>query len=147
MDQEAGDEEDEEVVDEDELEVDLEAKEQWDRNGETFGDPVNCDLLSDNSETEGDFYIDDCEPADLEGLRVVYNEETLFQYKHKDDDLENDEEEVDFKFEDEDTELEFNYEPGISLASLATCACPCLRHHETGHYQIKSNQICEDTMS
>ena len=46
--------------------------------------------------------------------------------------------ELEFKFEDEETELEFSYEPGISLASLATCACPCLRHHETGYcLQIK----------
>ena len=139
MDQEVGDEDDEGVVDRDQL-VGLE-----DKNGKTFTDHVNCDL-SDNSETEGeenDFYIDDSEPADLEGLRVVYDEEALFQYKHKDNDLEFEPntdyyDELEFKFEDEETELEFSYEPGISLASLATCACPCLRHHETGHcHQIK----------
>ena len=111
--------------------------------GDTFASPVNSDL-SDNSETEGnetDFYIDDSEPADLEGLMVVFDEEeTLLQYKHKDhgDDLlesEKNNNELDFNFEEEDSELEFNYEPGISLASLATCACPCLHHHETGHCQ------------
>ena len=146
MDQEVGDEDDEGVVDRDQL-VGLEAKvgRLWDKNGETFADHVDCDL-SDNSETEGeenDFYIDDSEPADLEGLRVVYDEESLFQYKHKDNDLEFEPnkdyyDELEFKFEDEETELEFSYEPGISLASLATCACPCLRHHETGYCpQIK----------
>ena len=109
--------------------------------GDTFASPVNCDL-SDNSETEGnetDFYIDDSEPADLEGLMVVFDEEeTLLQYKHKDngdDLLESEKNELDFNFEEEDSELEFNYEPGISLASLATCACPCLHHHETGYCQ------------
>ena len=144
MDQEAGEEDDEGVVDKDQL-VGLQAKEQWEKTGggDTFAGPVNFDL-SDNSETEGeenDFYIDDSEPADLKGLMVVYDEETLFQYKHKDSDpLEfepnnNNNDEFDFKFEEEEDELEFNYEPGISLASLATCACPCLRHHETGHCQ------------
>ena len=112
-------------------------------NGGIFVRPVNCDL-SDLSDTEGnetDFYIDDSEPADLEGLMVVFDEEeTLLQYKHKDygDDLlesEKNNNELDFNFEEEDSELEFNYEPGISLASLATCACPCLHHHETGHFQ------------
>ena len=112
-------------------------------NGGIFVRPVNCDL-SDLSDTEGnetDFYIDDSEPADLEGLMVVFDEEeTLLQYKHKDygDDLlesEKNNTELDFNFEEEDSELEFNYEPGISLASLATCACPCLHHHETGHCQ------------
>ena len=111
--------------------------------GDTFASPVNSDL-SDNSETEGnetDFYIDDSEPADLEGLMVVFDEEeTLLQYKHKSygDDLlesEKNNNELEFNFEEEDSELEFNYEPGISLASLATCACPCLHHHETGHFQ------------
>ena len=139
MDQEVGDEDDEEVVEEDQL------GRQWDNNGETCASQLNCDL-SDNSEAEGeenDFYIDDSEPADLEGLRVVYDEESLFQYKHKDNDLEFEPnkdyyDELEFKFEDEETELEFSYEPGISLASLATCACPCLRHHETGYcHQIK----------
>ena len=110
-------------------------------NGDTFASPVNCDL-SDNSEIEGDetdFYIDDSEPADLEGLMVAFDEEeTLLRYKHKDygdDLLECEKNELDFNFEEEDSELEFNYEPGISLASLATCACPCLHHHETGHCQ------------
>ena len=112
-------------------------------NGGIFVRPVNCDL-SDLSDTEGnetDFYIDDSEPADLEGLMVVFDEEeTLLQYKHKsygDDLLESEKNntELDFNFEEEDSELEFNYEPGISLASLATCACPCLHHHETGHCQ------------
>ena len=140
MDQEAGDEEDEGVVNGDQL-VGFEAKvgRQWDENGEIPAGPVNCDLSENLSETEGeenDFYIDDSEPADLEGLMVVYDdEETLFQYKHKDNDrgLQLDDD-PDFNFEeDEEAELEFNYEPGISLASLSTCACPCLRHHETGH--------------
>ena len=112
-------------------------------NGGIFVRPVNCDL-SDLSDTEGnetDFYIDDSEPADLEGLMVVFDEEeTLLQYKHKsygDDLLESEKNntELDFNFEEGDSELEFNYEPGISLASLATCACPCLHHHETGHCQ------------
>ena len=112
-------------------------------NGGIFVRPVNCDL-SDLSDTEGhetDFYIDDSEPADLEGLMVVFDEEeTLLQYKHKSygDDLlesEKNNNKLDFNFEEEDSELEFNYEPGISLASLATCACPCLHHHETGHFQ------------
>ena len=143
MDQEAGEEDDEGVVDKDQL-VGLEAKvsKQWEKTGDTFAGPVNFDL-SDNSETEGeenDFYIDDSEPADLKGLMVVYDEETLFQYKHKDNELlefepNNNNDEFGFKFEEEEDELEFNYEPGISLASLATCACPCLRHHETGHCQ------------
>jgi len=58
---------------------------------------------------------------------------TLLQYKHKDygDDLlesEKNNNELDLNFEEEDSELEFNYEPGIALASLATCACPCLPH-------------------
>ena len=139
---EVGDEEDEgvAVVNEDQL-VGFEAKVggQWDKNGDIIASHVNFDLSENLSETEGeenDFYIDDSEPADLEGLMVVYDdEETLFQYKHKDNDrglqLEDN---LDFNFEDdEEAELEFNYEPGISLASLATCACPCLRHHETGH--------------
>ena len=112
-------------------------------NGGIFVRPVNCDLsdLSDTEENETDFYIDDSEPADLEGLMVVFDEEeTLLQYKHKDygDDLlesEKNNNELDFTFEEEDSELEFNYEPGISLASLATCACPCLHHHETGRCQ------------
>ena len=138
MDQEAGDEDDEEVVEEDQL------GRQWDNNGETCASQLNCDL-SDNSETEGeenDFYIDDSEPADLKGLMVVYDEETMFQYKYKDNELEfepnkdNSGDKLDFKFEEEEAELEFSYEPGISLASLATCACPCLRHHETGYSQI-----------
>ena len=112
-------------------------------NGGIFVRPVNCDL-SDISDTEGnetDFYIDDSEPADLEGLMVVFDEEeTLLQYKHKsygDDLLESEKSnnKLDFNFEEEDSELEFNYEPGISLASLATCACPCLHHHETGYFQ------------
>ena len=139
MDQEVGDEDDEGVVDQDQLVGLLEAKvgEEWDEKGHG-----NCDL-SDGEGEENDFYIDDSEPADLEGLRVVYDEETLFQYKHKDNELEFEPNkdyynELDFNFEDEETELEFSYEPGISLASLATCACPCLRHHETGHcHQIK----------
>ena len=101
---------------------------QWNNNGD-----VNWDLSDTSEAGENDFYIDDSEPADLEGLMVVYEQ---FQYKDKDNDLQselNDDSEVDFNFEE--TELEFSYEPGISLASLATCACPCLRHHETGHCQ------------
>ena len=139
MDQEdlkAGEQDEEAAVEEIEMGQEV-------NNGGIFVRPVNCDL-SDNSETEGnetDFYIDDSEPADLEGLMVVFDEEeTLLQYKHKDygDDLlesEKNNNELDFTFEEEDSELEFNYEPGISLASLATCACPCLHHHETGHCQ------------
>ena len=130
-------EQDEAAVAVEEIEIGQEVN-----NGNIFASPVNCDL-SDNSETEGDetdFYIDDSEPADLEGLMVVFDEEeeTLLQYKHKDygdDLLESEKNELDFNFEEEDSELEFNYEPGISLASLATCACPCLHHHETGHCQ------------
>ena len=91
MDQEAGDEEDEgvAVVDEDQL-VGFEAKVggQWDKNGDIIASHVNFDLSENLSETEGeenDFYIDDSEPADLEGLMVVYDdEETMLQYKHKD---------------------------------------------------------------
>ena len=159
MDQEEGSDEDQEATDknqvqedpknqedqkageQDEEEVAVEEIEPEVHSGDIFVRPVNCDL-SDNSETEGDetdFYIDDSEPADLEGLMVVYDdEETLVQYKHKDygdDLLESEKNELDFNFEEEDSELEFNYEPGISLASLATCACPCLHHHETGHCQ------------
>ena len=127
----------------DQKEVSDEDQDQDQKDGGTFVRPVNCDL-SDLSDTEGnetDFYIDDSEPADLEGLMVVFDDEkTLLQYKHKDygDDLlesEKNNNELDFTFEEEDSELEFNYEPGISLASLATCACPCLHHHETGHCQ------------
>ena len=137
MDQEdlkAGEQDEEAAVEEIEMGQEV-------NNGGTFVRPVNCDL-SDNSDTEGnetDFYIDDSEPADLEGLMVVFDEEeTLLQYKHKDygdDILKSEKNELDFNFEEEDSELEFNYEPGISLASLATCACPCLHHHETGHRQ------------
>ena len=135
--------EDQKAGEQDEEEVAVEEIEPEVHSGDIFVRPVNCDL-SDNSETEGDetdFYIDDSEPADLEGLMVVYDdEETLVQYKNKDygDDLlesEKNNNEPDFNFEEEDSELEFNYEPGISLASLATCACPCLHHHETGHCQ------------
>ena len=134
MDQEdlkAGEQDEEAAVEE--IEMGQEAN-----NGGIFVRPVNCDL-SDTEGNETDFYIDDSEPADLEGLMVVFDEEeTLLQYKHKDygdDLLESEKNELDFNFEEEDSELEFNYEPGISLASLATCACPCLRHHETGHCQ------------
>ena len=139
MDQEdlkAGEQDEEAAVEEIEMGQEV-------NNGGIFVRPVNCDL-SDLSDTEGnetDFYIDDSEPADLEGLMVVFDEEeTLLQYKHKDygDDLlesEKNNTELEFNFEEEDSELEFNYEPGISLASLATCACPCLHHHETGHFQ------------
>ena len=139
MDQEdlkAGEQDEEAAVEEIEMGQEV-------NNGGIFVRPVNCDL-SDLSDTEGnetDFYIDDSEPADLEGLMVVFDEEeTLLQYKHKSygDDLlesEKNNNELDFNFEEEDSELEFNYEPGISLASLATCACPCLHHHETGHCQ------------
>ena len=137
MDQEdlkAGEQDEEAAVEEIEMGQEV-------NNGGIFVRPVNCDL-SDLSDTEGnetDFYIDDSEPADLEGLMVVFDEEeTLLQYKHKDygeNLLESEKNELDFNFEEEDSELEFNYEPGISLASLATCACPCLHHHETGHCQ------------
>jgi len=145
MDQEdlkAGEQDEEAAVEEIEMGQEV-------NNGGIFARPVNCDL-SDNSDTEGnetDFYIDDSEPADLEGLMVVYDEEeTLLQYKHKDygDDLlesEKNNTELDFNFEEEDSELEFNYEPGISLASLATCACPCLHHHETGMYHWTSKTV------
>ena len=99
---------------------------QWNNNGD-----VNWDLSDTSEAGENDFYIDDSEPADLEGLMVVYDE---VQYKDNDLQFEvNDDNKVDFNFEE--SELEFSYEPGISLASLATCACPCLRHHETGHCQ------------
>ena len=131
MDQEAGEEEDDEVEvgQEDQLDGFAEnVSSQWNNNGD-----VNWDLSDTSEAGENDFYIDDSEPADLEGLMVVYDE---FQYKDKDNDLQselNDDNEVDFNFEE--SELEFSYEPGISLASLATCACPCLRHHETGHCQ------------
>ena len=131
MDQEAGEEEDGEVAvgQEDQLDGFPEnVSSQWNNNGD-----VNWDLSDTSEAGENDFYIDDSEPADLEGLMVVYHE---FQYKDKDNDLQselNDDNEVDFNFEE--SELEFSYEPGISLASLATCACPCLRHHETGHCQ------------
>ena len=136
MDQEdlkAGEQDEEAAVEEIEMGQEV-------NNGGIFVRPVNCDL-SDTEGNETDFYIDDSEPADLEGLMVVFDEEeTLLQYKHKDygDDLlksEKNNNELDFTFEEEDSELEFNYEPGISLASLATCACPCLHHHETGHCQ------------
>ena len=131
MDQEAGEEEDGEVAvgQEDQLDGFPEnVSSQWNNNGD-----VNWDLSDTSEAGENDFYIDDSEPADLEGLMVVYEQ---FQYKDKDNDLQselNDDNEVDFNFEE--SELEFSYEPGISLASLATCACPCLRHHETGHCQ------------
>ena len=139
MDQEdlkAGEQDEEAAVEEIEMGQEV-------NNGGIFVRPVNCDLsdLSDTEENETDFYIDDSEPADLEGLMVAFDEEeTLLQYKHKDygDDLlesEKNNTELEFNFEEEDSELEFNYEPGISLASLATCACPCLHHHETGHCQ------------
>ena len=129
MDQEAGEEEDGEVAvgQEDQLDGFAEnVRSQWNNNGD-----VNWDLSDTSEAGENDFYIDDSEPADLEGLMVVYE-----QFQYKDNDLQselNDDNEVDFNFEE--TELEFSYEPGISLASLATCACPCLRHHETGHCQ------------
>ena len=73
----AGEQDEEAAVEE--IEMGQEAN-----NGGIFVRPVNCDL-SDTEGNETDFYIDDSEPADLEGLMVAFDdEETLLRYKHKD---------------------------------------------------------------